>query len=48
MRDRRDDGAKEQEVAMNNTEACARWFQQATGNEPYPFQIRFARGPTLL
>lgn len=27
---------------MNNKAAFARWFRQATGNEPYPFQIRFA------
>lgn len=32
---------------MSNTEAFARWFRQATGNEPYPFQIRFACEPTL-
>lgn len=27
---------------MNNKDAFVRWFRQATGNEPYPFQIRFA------
>lgn len=32
---------------MNNKELFARWFRQATGNEPYPFQIRFACEPTL-
>lgn len=32
---------------MSNTEAFARWFQQATGNEPYPSQIRFACETTL-
>ncbi|CUS38386.1 CRISPR-associated helicase, Cas3 family [Candidatus Nitrospira nitrosa] len=32
---------------MNNKEAFARWFRQATEREPYPFQIRFACEPTL-
>lgn len=32
---------------MSNTDAFVRWFQQATGNEPYPFQIRFACETTL-
>ena len=32
---------------MNNKELFARWFRQATGNEPYPFQIRFACETTL-
>ena len=29
---------------MNNTDKFVRWFRQATGHEPYPFQIRFADG----
>lgn len=32
---------------MNNKEAFARWFRQATGNKSYPFQIRFAFETTL-
>jgi len=32
---------------MNDKAACARWFRQATGYEPYPFQIHFACEPTL-
>ncbi len=32
---------------MSNQDAFVHWFQQATGNEPYPFQIRFACEPTL-
>jgi len=32
---------------MSNEGAFAHWFRQATGNEPYPFQIRFACDPTL-
>ena len=32
---------------MSNHDEFARWFRQATGNEPYPFQIRFACEPTL-
>ena len=32
---------------MCNEDAFARWFGQATGNEPYPFQIRFAEGDWL-
>ena len=32
---------------MNNKELFARWFQQATENEPFPFQIRFACETTL-
>jgi CRISPR-associated endonuclease/helicase Cas3 len=32
---------------MNNKNAFARWFEHATGNEPYPFQIRFACGPVM-
>ncbi|MDF0672868.1 MAG: hypothetical protein P0120_00800 [Nitrospira sp.] len=32
---------------MNNRDAFVRWFEQATGHEPYPFQIRFACAPTL-
>lgn len=27
---------------MSKEDAFVRWFEQATGNEPYPFQIRFA------
>jgi len=27
---------------MSNRDIFVHWFQQATGNEPYPFQIRFA------
>jgi hypothetical protein len=46
-RDRRDDGTKEQKGSMNNTEAFARWFRQATDNEPYPLQIRFTCGDWL-
>jgi CRISPR-associated endonuclease/helicase Cas3 len=32
---------------MNSESPFVRWFRQATGNEPYPFQIRFACEPTL-
>jgi CRISPR-associated endonuclease/helicase Cas3 len=32
---------------MSTKDAFARWFRQATGHEPYPFQIRFACEPTL-
>jgi len=32
---------------MSHKEAFARWFKQATGNEPYPFQICFADGDWL-
>ncbi|MFO0767837.1 MAG: CRISPR-associated helicase Cas3' [Nitrospiraceae bacterium] len=32
---------------MSNHDEFARWFRQATGNEPYPFQIRFACEPEL-
>jgi CRISPR-associated endonuclease/helicase Cas3 len=32
---------------MNKKEAFTRWFRQATGDEPYPFQIRFACETTL-
>jgi hypothetical protein len=32
---------------MSNEAAFVRWFSQATGNEPYAFQIRFACEPTL-
>jgi hypothetical protein len=45
--DQAGDGIKEQEIAMSNEDAFVRWFRQATGNEPYPFQIRFACEPTL-
>jgi hypothetical protein len=43
----KDDGLKKEELAMSKKDAFARWFRQATGNEPYPFQIRFACGTTL-
>lgn len=33
---------------MNNPDAFIRWFTRATGHEPYPFQIRFARGTGSL
>lgn len=33
---------------MSDEDAFVRWFRQATGNEPYPFQIRFACETTLL
>lgn len=32
---------------MSNRDVFVRWFQRATGNEPYPFQIRFADGDWL-
>lgn len=32
---------------MGNHDAFVRWFRNATGYEPYPFQIRFACEPTL-
>ena len=32
---------------MNNKEEFVRWFKQATENEPYPFQVRFACEPAL-
>ena len=32
---------------MNNKEEFVSWFRQATGNEPYPFQIRFACEPVM-
>jgi len=32
---------------MSNEDAFVRWFRQATDNELYPFQIRFACDPTL-
>jgi len=32
---------------MSNEDAFVRWFEQAIGNEPYPFQIRFAHGGWL-
>lgn len=32
---------------MNNRDAFVRWFEQATGHGPYPFQIRFACETTL-
>lgn len=32
---------------MDNRDAFAQWFQQATGYKPYPFQVRFACEPTL-
>lgn len=27
--------------------AFEQWFKQATGHDPYPFQVRFACDPTL-
>lgn len=32
---------------MKNDARFADWFERATGNEPYPFQTRFACDPTL-
>lgn len=32
---------------MSEGRQFAEWFMRATGNEPYPFQIRFACDPTL-
>jgi hypothetical protein len=32
---------------MKNKDTFVRWFRQATGHEPYPFQIRFADGDWL-
>ncbi len=32
---------------MKSQDAFPKWFEQATGHEPYPFQIRFACGTTL-
>lgn len=32
---------------MGTNEAFVRWFQQATGDTPFPFQARFAGGETL-
>ncbi|MEW6247046.1 MAG: hypothetical protein AB1555_10085 [Nitrospirota bacterium] len=29
-------------MKVGNGEQFSRWFKQATGHEPYPFQIRFA------
>ncbi len=29
------------------SERFARWFERATGHEPYPFQVRFAEGVWL-
>lgn len=34
-------------MIMNSDAAFTRWFLQATGNEPYPFQIRVACGTML-
>ncbi len=31
----------------NTRQHFTRWFQHATGHEPYPFQIRFACEPAL-
>ncbi len=33
-------------MGVDASERFARWFQQATGHAPYPFQIRFACDPT--
>ena len=32
---------------MNQERNFSRWFKEATGNEPYPFQTRFACGMIL-
>lgn len=32
---------------MNQERKFTEWFKHATGNEPYPFQIRFACEPSL-
>lgn len=32
---------------MNQKQDFAEWFKRATGNEPYPYQIRFACGSSL-
>jgi CRISPR-associated endonuclease/helicase Cas3 len=32
---------------MNQERNFSQWFKQATGNEPYPYQTRFAWEPTL-
>ena len=32
---------------MNDAHQFTEWFVRATGNEPYPFQIRFAHGDQL-
>jgi len=46
--DQAGDGIKEEEIAMSKNDAFVRWFRQATGHEPYPFQICFACEPMLL
>jgi hypothetical protein len=38
----RDEGIKEEEVAISNKDEFVWWFRQTTGLELYPFQIRFA------
>ena len=45
--DQAGDGIKEEEIAMSKNDAFVRWFRQATGHEPYPFQICFADGDWL-
>jgi len=32
---------------MSEIHQFANWFERATGNQPYPYQIRFACGPEL-
>ena len=32
---------------MSEIHQFANWFAQATGNDPYPFQVRFACEPEL-
>ena len=36
------------EDPMNQERNFSQWFQQATGNEPYPYQTRFACEPSLF
>ncbi|ALA57928.1 hypothetical protein NITMOv2_1502 [Nitrospira moscoviensis] len=33
---------------MNQERNFSQWFKQATGNEPYPYQTRFACKPSLF
>ena len=39
--------SRKEKMIMNSDAAFTRWFLQATGNEPYPFQIRVACGTML-
>lgn len=32
---------------MNEEQKFSRWFQQTTGSEPFPYQVRFGCGETL-